>query len=46
MAKKTSGMKKQVLKHLKKDSKEFKSQLSEDKKLETKLKKGSCDGKR
>jgi hypothetical protein len=46
MAKKSSGMKKQVLKHLKKDSKEFKDQIADDKKLESKLKKGSCNGKR
>lgn len=46
MAKKASGMKKRVLMHLRKDSKEFKQQLADDKKLESSLKKGSCNGKR
>ena len=40
-----NGLKKKVLKHIKKDTKEFKSQLSEDKKLKSEiLKKGKNQG--
>lgn len=42
MKKEGSKMKKEVLSHLKSDSKEFKKQLSDDKKLKMKLKKGKC----